>query len=66
VAVLTSELMGVASLGIHNLYWVIVWMAVHSLAAAGLLVATSAILERGAVRPSGDSPLFRLARRPSG
>ena len=65
VGVVTAELMGVPSLGIYNLFWVIAWMAVHNLAAAGLLAATSAILERGAAQHSEESPLLRLARRPS-
>jgi ABC-type transport system involved in multi-copper enzyme maturation permease subunit len=66
VGVVTGELMGVPGRGIYDLYWVIAWMAVHGVAAVGLLLATATILERGAIRPMGDFPHFRSARRPSG
>jgi ABC-type transport system involved in multi-copper enzyme maturation permease subunit len=66
VAVVTGELMGIRSPGIYNLYWLILWIAGHALVAAGLLAATSTILQRGAAEPSGDSRLLRLASRPSG
>jgi hypothetical protein len=64
--VVTGELMGIRSPGIYNLYWLILWIAGHALVAAGLLAATSTILQRGAAEPSGDPRLFRLASRPSG